>query len=865
MSQAGLAHPDPSLQHDRPRSKGKLSSNSSGSTLNANSRPQSNHANPGAQDYPSNKLDTKPLPVRPLGTQDISRAAFDQHHKLSASPSRDSQGSRSPGKDDAFAGTDTDDFYARTRSRNQSRTGSIYSISRESFTSHLSQLTSIQLPDADSLSQSITAIPTAPKATRALNDAAEQILSWIQKASQVLSGLDARDDVEWAADAGRDGLSEVDQAISRFESLIQVYVTAVEDLQSREDVALIPAVDMQHAVDQVEKIVKDWQGIKDTLKEVKRQVELGIDWEKLYQTIADEIGPEADAVSRHIFEMEERRHRVEVTEAQNAVAAGVEISELETILEDQPDKQNRTARLSKRYGAPQPREASSPPQSPKALAAKEDTDLLELFAKLQPLRASLDFLPMKLSSFRSHAGKVFPTACEELEERRNSLEIQWQRLQGDAETLKRELGEDQWLLVFRNCGGKALSMIGSIERSITRLDEALDSNTQLRHAPNTVKKVESYEAKKLHYCPAIERVLAIVERGIKDRLTVNGEIVRLQHDIQQKWRSTLMDMKNIDSTLEFYDAAKTQQLRDSVSSVMSSDRSFVSSNFESLGSSPPSSIGGRSRGTSCNRSETPQQADGRSRQASITSDHRPMTTTSYKRHSSLPLSSATTPASSRIPQKTPLTRSSAHESVRSVSSPTQRLFPITPPSRLSPRSLPSSSGPPKPRWNGSTVTNGNVGHNFKPLAVTQPSPYRKLPPQKHTPTPRRSTPTLRSSASANFSPLNRRTSAQPSPSPSNLSASTPPRTAQRKSRGPSSLMMSSPISEDGESNGTAFIDSPTEPPTRPGSSLTNGASITPGLAPRSHSRITSAGSINGTPSKATLAQWKRTAVSPSTK
>lgn len=818
----------------------------------------------GSLEYmPNRASDT--LPLRSLGSRNTSKSTLMQQERPSASPSQDSQTSATPSKSDTFPGTDTDDFYAHLKSRNQSRTGSIYSISRESFTSHLSQLTSITLPDANSLSESIAAITTATKATRALNDAAEQIQSWIQKASQVLSGLDACDDVEWAADAGREGLSDVDQAISRFEGLIQVYVKAIEGLRLREDAASIAPEDMKHAVTEAERIINDWERIKNSLKDVKRQVSLAIDWEAIYRGIAEEISPEADAVSRHIFEMEERRHRVDVTEAQNEVAAGVEIAELESILGDQSQTPQRTARLSKRYGAPQLGEASTPPHSPNPLAIQEDTDLLELFARMQPLRASLDFLPVKLSTFATRASATFPSACQELEDRRQSLEEQWQRLSSDAETLKRELGEDRWLIVFRNCGKKAISMISSVERSITKLDEALDSNTQLRHAPNTIKKVEGYEAKKLHYCPAIERVLSIIERGIKDRLTMNGEIIRLQHDIQQKWRSTLMDIKNMDSNLEYYDAAKTQQLRDSVSSVMSSDRSFVGSHIESLGSSPPSSIGGRSRDTSRNRPETPLVV-GKSRAPSVTSEHRPVTPMSSTRHSSLPVPKSTPPPS-RVPRKTPLTRSSAHETNRTVSSPTQRLSSPAAQPRPNPRTPPSSS-PARPRWNTSTVTHGSIGHNFRPLAVTEPSPYRKLPPQKHTPTPRKSTPILRSTPGSSSTTPNRRTPGLLSPPSSNASTSTPSKAGTNKPRRPSSLLMSSPvstaISEDDELTTTPFVGSPTEPRSRPGSSLTNLDSKRSSLAPSSHSRITSAGSVDGTPSRAAVLQQRRkSVVSPS--
>ncbi|KAB8346092.1 hypothetical protein FH972_023140 [Carpinus fangiana] len=533
---------------------------------------------------------------------------------------------------------------------------SVNSLSRLSFSSQINQLVSIQLPDSSSLSNSISAISTAPKVAHILDDAAAQIQVWISKATDVLEGLDAGDDAEWAAAAGRDGVGEVDAAIGRFESLIQVYIAAVEDLQTRRDVSLVPDDDQRLVVDQLDRIASDWRGIKAKLHGIKRQVELAMEWEGLRDAVFQDIGSEVEALSRQIFEMEERRHTSNLAGVPADSIAGVDIAELETIVEEAPSDPRRLLKPTSRANP-----TSSPTLSP---AAQDDTNLLGLFARMQPLRASLDFLPMRIAGFQKRAKGIFPTACNELDSVRGSMEEHFARLESDAESLRRELGEDRWVLVFRNAGRQAQKMIDSVGRSIAKLDESLDSNTTLRHAPNTVKKVENYEAKKTHYCPAIERVLAIVERGIKDRLTVNGEILRLQHDLQSRWQTIKIDIRNMDSTLDSYDHFKTQQLRDSISSIMSSDPSFFSSVLDTPGdSSSASSIHTPDRRLSDAGSRhealTPY-ANGKPRQpsSSSTSSRAPLQQLSTdRRYASSPL---TLPSHSRLPQprKTPLSRPS---------------------------------------------------------------------------------------------------------------------------------------------------------------------------------------------------------------
>ncbi|KFY08699.1 hypothetical protein V491_08416, partial [Pseudogymnoascus sp. VKM F-3775] len=178
---------------------------------------------------------------------------------------------------------------------------------------------------------------------------------------------------------------------------------------------------------------------------------------------------------------------------------------------------------------------------------------------MQPLRASLDFLPMRLSTFHARAEDTFPTACDELENRRDGLENSWAALEKDAESLRRELGEDRWVLVFRGAGRQANKMYESVGRSLTKLQEALDNGSQAQNASTLGQKIENYETKKTHYGPAIERVLGIIEKGVQDRLTVNGEIVRLHSEMQGKWEVLKSQMAELDKAVEAAQAGRREQ------------------------------------------------------------------------------------------------------------------------------------------------------------------------------------------------------------------------------------------------------------------------------------------------------------------
>jgi hypothetical protein len=596
------------------------------------------------------------------------------------------------------------------------RAGSIYTLSRVSFANQLAQLTSLQLPDAESLSTKVSAIPTSKAASNALMGAAEQIRSWISKASEVIAGLDGEDDVEWAAAGGREGLEEVDNAITRFEELINVYVSAIESLQNRPDITTVPSDELKRVVLQVETILSEWEKIKNTLKGVKNSVEIAMEWEELWNTVLGDIGNEMDVLTRLVFEMEEKRHKSLMAETGGD---GVDINELETIVEETPPSKTRL-HASNRFSMP----AAFPlsPNSPNtAVMAQDDSSLLALFARMQPLRASLDFLPMRLSTFHSRAEGIFPTACEELEEKRSGLEGSWKSLEKDAEALRRELGEDRWVLVFRGAGRQAQKMHESVDRSLTKLKESIDAGVHLNNPATMGKKIEGYEAKKMHYGPAIERVLSIIEKGVKDRLTVNGEILRLHSDMQRKWEALKEQMSELDVSLEELQADKrNQQLRDSISSMVSNDRSTVGS-LDTPGSSPASSV--VMTGLSGGLDPSTPAKNGKLRSNSKSSLPQP----GGRRNVSMSSSS------SQLPRKGLTSRlSSIGTPGGRASPPSTRQSSATPTGNRLPRPSMITNADGRPRWNSSVNTKDTIiGHNFKPLSLTTPSPHARPTPNSN--------------------------------------------------------------------------------------------------------------------------------------
>nr|XP_001394474.2 hypothetical protein ANI_1_662094 [Aspergillus niger CBS 513.88] len=714
------------------------------------------------------------------------------------------------------------------------RTESIYSFSRASFSNQLSQLTSIPLPQPSSLEASISSIATAPAAVRALTGAAEQIQIWVKKASDVLGGLDAEDDVEWAAAAGREGLEGVDKAIIRFESLINVYVRAIEEVQLREDIGDVSTDSLQTIVVQMDTIIQSWAHIKNRLRGVKGQVELAMEWEELWGNVLGDVTVEVESLTGLIFEMEEKRHWTLAGE-QDSSASGLDINELETIVEETP---SQAQLLSSKRLSIDPILTGPPTMDMPVIQTPHDdtnhSNLIALFARIQPLRASLDFLPMRMSMFQARAEKIFPSACEELEERRGHLEQSFQKLEHDADALQKELNEDRWILVFRNAGGQAQKMFDSVERSIAKLQEAIETCAHLHDATLFTKRIESYEAKKQHYVAAIERVVSIIRKGVDDRLTVNGEILRLLSDMTSRVDALKASVRVMDEWLEDINFVRSQHLRDSISSIMTMDSPLTGSVADTPGSSPASSVV-MTPANPLKGSATPIGTSSR-RGSSVSSAAR-TTMSKMRRYSGIPQATAAlTSKKSALPKPT-LTAPSPSRMGAATPTPAARK-PVKP----APSPIPN-----RPRWTNSTNTNDlYVGHVYKP----NPTPRKASAPGR----------TSRPSSTIPMGPFRRDMSVSPAPmtarsmsrvssrltnrSPERMGSPTPNRTildpppysklrrpdgmsnAPRSRQSFAGLSFSRSVSHDHERN----LASPTKTP-RPGTALGHSANRRISLIP----------------------------------
>lgn len=187
---------------------------------------------------------------------------------------------------------------------------------------------------------------------------------------------------------------------------------------------------------------------------------------------------------------------------------------------------------------------------------------------------SLQPLSQSASTPTPDASNEEPTEIALLVRKHATFISEWESVQEESEVLREELKEDKWLTVFRTVTEQADGMMSSLEKAINRCqdfiwqfqrygpDDSISTSSSMtsmgsmrsQKSPLNMEMLQSlldsYEAKKKHYVPATTKVLSIIDKGVQDRVTKNGECLRRHADSTQRWKHLKERIARTDAEME---------------------------------------------------------------------------------------------------------------------------------------------------------------------------------------------------------------------------------------------------------------------------------------------------------------------------
>ncbi|GAA6049342.1 hypothetical protein JCM3770_007298 [Rhodotorula araucariae] len=251
------------------------------------------------------------------------------------------------------------------------------------------------------------------------------------------------------------------------------------------------------------------------------------------------------------------------------------IQDLNTLLFEIQELRHATS------AAPSADPQSTPrPASSGFVLADAVSPVSEVDAALMRLDAKMDEVRKEYASVEIQVRPLLSSAPDErgelhfLQQKWANAVSDWEAVQKDADMLGEELKEDKWLTVARTVAGQASDMMRSLDKVLNQSEHfvvdvrrygrssghlsspslprspsapAFLASTPTSLALDAIKAQHllasfndldrSLHAKVKYYSPACARVLAILQKGVADRSTKNGEVLRRLGDMKAQWKS----------------------------------------------------------------------------------------------------------------------------------------------------------------------------------------------------------------------------------------------------------------------------------------------------------------------------------------
>lgn len=233
--------------------------------------------------------------------------------------------------------------------------------------------------------------------------------------------------------------------------------------------------------------------------------------------------------------------------------------------------------------------------------------------------------------------------------------------------------------------------------------------------------------------PSVSKILSVVDKGVRDRVTKNGECLRLHAEMRQRWHNLRERINRIDAEMENVRRLVTEGNLDRTESESNVSRKTSKSGNGYLDTpSPPRSRTHSSNSSSFSRSISPF----RKFAARITNQTR----TPSSKHGRLP---------STDPVPSPTLRERASSFFRNGHKSTQSISDL-----LSQASEVSSSTLDRPKWNSSPKLQPDSNATIKPVLAKRPHVAQSVSSPATTSSGRRSVTPSSQTSSRPWSPSN---------------------------------------------------------------------------------------------------------------
>ena len=172
-----------------------------------------------------------------------------------------------------------------------------------------------------------------------------------------------------------------------------------------------------------------------------------------------------------------------------------------------------------------------------------------LEAKIQPIKASLGLLLLRLDAFGHHAESLMPEAVASAQIAYAGLCVKHETASQEFERLKAEFADDKWLAVWHCVERQVREIVASVSLTLRRLDSTAFRGTLINGSARALAM------KREHYTVLVPALLALLGDGIRSARCRNREVVQGFRDLERTWEQTAAEVDQMTRRIEAARAA----------------------------------------------------------------------------------------------------------------------------------------------------------------------------------------------------------------------------------------------------------------------------------------------------------------------
>lgn len=335
-----------------------------------------------------------------------------------------------------------------------------------------------------------------------LESVIDEVLNYILNVKRIFEYLDTLPDdtksnLDWLAE-GRTKYYDIYRNVDSIDSVVLQSLNLLESNLSKDSSIADGGI-----FDKLDKLSELSLQVKQThLLAYKSNVDVSTEYNEIFNLTMNSINNELENCLKKCFRIHERRFSSPV---RHAPSFNLEMLTKKLL------KQKTNLRL--------------------PLLNEIDNELYEEFLDLKsivdPLRASLQFIPMRIEEFNQKHSDLSFVNVEKITNKYNSLIKELDFLQNEVNDLKYELVDKRWSEIFSYLNMEMSYLITSVEKETAKLAHLKDSNAS----------IETQIIKKMKYtCEIIENTFTLINQAIDEKL-IDLSVVEKSNELAERWLS----------------------------------------------------------------------------------------------------------------------------------------------------------------------------------------------------------------------------------------------------------------------------------------------------------------------------------------